>query len=159
VQFQETIQVNAPPGVLWRAVADVERWPEWIATYSEVTWLTAAVPDRQAAAEQAGDGALRPGSRARIRQPRLPEGVWEVTDVQSGTSFSWQSTRPGLTIAARHDLTSLDGGKTSLTLTLSLAGPFASIAGLLAGRITRRSLQHEAAGLKRCAEVAAGTPR
>jgi hypothetical protein len=158
VQFQEKIQVNAAAGVLWRAVAEVERWPEWIPAYTEVTWLTGTVPEPEAGGQQAGDGALRPGNRARIRQLRLPEAVWEVTEVLSGTSFSWQTARPGVTVAARHDLTPLDGGKTELTLTLSVSGPLAPVTGRLAGRLTRRSLQQEAAGLKRCAEVAAGTP-
>jgi hypothetical protein len=85
VQFQEKIQVNAAAGVLWRAVAEVERWPEWIPAYTEVTWLTGTVPEPEAGGQQAGDGALRPGNRARIRQLRLPEAVWEVTEVLSGT--------------------------------------------------------------------------
>ena len=35
------------------------------------------------------------GSRARIKQPRLPTTVWEVTEVVTGRSFTWIAGGPG----------------------------------------------------------------
>jgi hypothetical protein len=40
-------------------------------------------------------GDLGIGSRVEIRQPRLPEAVWEVSEVVEGSdghSFTWQAT-------------------------------------------------------------------
>ena len=151
MQFQTTIEVAAPADVLWQAVADVEHWPEWTPTMNEVTWLT-AMP------AASPTGALVPGGQARIRQPGLPELVWEVTDVRPGESFTWRTATAGVTATAVHEIRPLPGERAELTLGLAQAGPLARIVGLLSSRRTRQALQQEAEGLKRCAEVAATTP-
>jgi hypothetical protein len=141
--------------VLWRAVADVEHWPEWTATINEVTWLTAAA----AGLEPDGDDSpLQPGGRARIRQPRMPDLVWEVTEVRPGVSFTWQARMAGVTATGTHEVRPRAGDRAELILGLAQSGPLAGVAGLLTGRRTRQSVQQEAEGLKRCAEVAASTP-
>jgi uncharacterized membrane protein len=149
VHFETIVQVDAPASLVWQAVADVERWPEWTPTINEVTWLTGA------GADDAIAGPLRPGGRARIRQPRLPELIWEVTAVNPGSSFTWRAKTAGVAAVGTHQVRPLTEDRAELTLGLSQLGPLAPILGLLARRRTRSYLQQEAAGLKRCAEVAA----
>jgi len=150
MQFQVTVQVGAPASVLWQAVADVEEWPQWTPTMNEVTWLTST--------PAGGGGPLQPGSRARIRQPRMPQLIWEVTEVRPGTSFTWQAQSAGLTTTGTHEVRSLGADRAELTLGLAVSGPLAPVVGFLTRGRARRSVQQEAEGMKRCAEVAASAP-
>lgn len=158
VQLETSVQVETSAEQAWQAVADVEHWPQWTPTMTEVTWLTVAGQDPGQSAA-AGGGPLHPGGRARIKQPGMPKAVWEVTEVVPGTSFTWQSSSPGLRMTGRHQVRSLTGDSAEIILGLAVTGPLAPLVGLLAGRKARRSLRHEADGLKRCAEAAAGAPR
>jgi uncharacterized protein YndB with AHSA1/START domain len=54
-----TVEIKTPPEHVWEVLADVERWSEWTET---VTWVRLL-----------DEGPLRPGSRARISQPKGPE--------------------------------------------------------------------------------------
>ncbi len=135
---ETTVEVNAPAATLWQAVADVEQWPEWTSSMREVSWL-------------AGGGLAR-GSRARVRQPGMPALVWEVTDLEPGSSFIWRTASTGVTAIAFHRIRPVGSDKSELTIGVTQSGPLAGLVGLLSGRRTRRSIKLEADGLKRCAE-------
>ena len=75
VRFMATIDIAARAQLVYEVYTDVERWPEWAASVTSV--------------ERLDQGPLRVGSRARIKQPRLPTTVWEVTEVVAGRSFTW----------------------------------------------------------------------
>ncbi len=138
MHFETTVEVNAPAGKLWQAVADVEKWPDWTASTRDVSWQT--------------DGKLRRGGRVRIRQPGMPPLVWEVCDLEPGSSFTWRTTSAGVTATGIHTVRPLGPDKAELTLAIDQAGPLSRFVGLLAGRHTRRLVRLEADGLKRCAE-------
>lgn len=138
MHFETTVEVSAPAEKVWRAVADVEKWPEWTASMREVSWLTS--------------GELRQGGRARIRQPGQPPLVWEVCELEPGSSFTWRTAIPGVTTTAIHRVRPVGTDKAELTIGIAQCGPMAGLLGLLAGRRTRRSVSLEADGLKRCAE-------
>ena len=76
--FVTTRHIDAPAQSLWEVLFDVARWPEWTPTIDSVELLD--------------DGPLQVGSRARIRQPRLPRATWQVTEVVEGRSFTWEAT-------------------------------------------------------------------
>lgn len=86
--LQHTVTIAAPPERVWAVVVDVERWPERIPTVDAVERLDA--------------GPLAVGSRTRLQQPRLPTAVWTVTELADGSSYTWESSSPGVTSDVPH---------------------------------------------------------
>src|SRR5690606_6035999 len=80
VEFEVTIEIDAPPERVWAVMSDVERWHEWTASITSVELIDAE--------------ALAPGVRARVKQPRLPRAVWKVTSLDPGHSFEWETRNP-----------------------------------------------------------------
>ena len=80
--LQHTVTIAAPPERVWAVIVDVARWPERIPTVDSV--------------ERLDDGPLTVGSRTRLRQPKLPEAVWTITELDQGRSFTWESRSPGI---------------------------------------------------------------
>jgi hypothetical protein len=142
VQHEVSVDVGCAPETVWSVLIDVARWPEWTASMTSV--------------EPLAPGPLVVGSRVRIKQPKLPAAVWEVTDLQAQRSFSWAVRRPGYTAVADHELAGADG-RTTVTLRFRPRGLLAPILGTLAGGIIRRYVQMEADGLKRRCESQART--
>jgi uncharacterized protein YndB with AHSA1/START domain len=133
-----TVDIAAPPERAWQAVADVEDWPRWTTSMGDVKRLD--------------EGPLRVGSRARIKQPGLPVYVWEVTDLDEGTSFTWVARTPGVVAWAGHEVVATADGS-RLTLSLAWTGVFGGLAGALMGRRTCKSIMRDAEGHKACAEI------
>jgi uncharacterized membrane protein len=138
MRYQTSVVIDARPEVVWSVLADVERWPEWTATMRSVRWL--------------GADRLERGARAQVAQPKLPNAVWEVTEVDPGKSFTWVSRRTGVAVAATHLVGADDAGWTGVELIIEMTGALAWLAASLTGRLSRSYLAIEAAGLKRRAE-------
>ena len=138
MRFEATTEVAAPTRRVFDVYADVERWPEWTTSVTSVERLDA--------------GPLRVGSRARIKQPRLPTAVWEVTDLVPGTSFTWVARGPGVVTTGLHEVVpTAQGDRARATAVLEQAGPFGTVLGRLTRRLTNRYLETELNGLKaRC---------
>ncbi len=139
MRVETTVDIDAPAERVWEVMADVERWPEWTASVAR--------------AERLDDGPLRLGSRARLKQPRFPPAVWEVTELEPGRSFAWTAKNVGLTSVGRHRVFGRGDGGATVTLTLDQEGPLAPLLALLSGRLTRRYVDTEAQGLKRRCEA------
>jgi uncharacterized membrane protein len=138
--FETSLGVAAPAERVWAVLVDVERAPEWTASMTEVRLL--------------GDGPLAVGSRVRIKQPKLPPIVWEVTDLDPGRSFSWRAGGPGFTTIGEHRVTSEGPRRAMATLGIRRTGPLAGVADRLFGKVDRRYVTIEAEGLKRRSEAA-----
>jgi carbon monoxide dehydrogenase subunit G len=136
------IDIQAAPDACWAAVTDVELWPRLTPSVTSV--------------ERMDDGALRVGSRTRIKQPRMAAIVWEVTDLEPGVAFTWVGRSPGVTTTAGHVLEPV-ADRTRLTLTVDHHGPLAGLIARLTARRTARYLNLEANGLKSCAETGVAT--
>ncbi|MBD3924416.1 SRPBCC family protein [Nocardioides cavernae] len=139
--LEHTVTIDAPPERVWGLLVDVERWPERIPTVDSV--------------ERLDEGPLTVGSRTRLRQPKLPEAVWTVTELDEGRSFVWESRSPGVSITASH-LVEPQAGATRLTLAVTISGPMAPVGWLMTKGLTRRYVETEAASLTRAAEDGAG---
>jgi len=133
-----TTAVDAPPEAVWGLFVDVERWPEMSESISDV--------------RRVDSGPLRVGSEAIVRQPRLPQARWRVTEMAPGRSFIWQTSFPGVTSVGGHTVDA-DGQRSMVTLTLRVHGPLARPVYALTRARSRRYLAMEAAGFKRAAEA------
>ncbi|SEG53354.1 Polyketide cyclase / dehydrase and lipid transport [Thermomonospora echinospora] len=138
MRYEITADIDAPAERVWEVLVDVERWPEWTASMDEVRRLE--------------DRPFGTGATVRIKQPKLPTAVWEVTDFVPGSSFTWVSKSSGITSTAVHELTSAPGGPVTVRLVFDQSGPLAPLLGVFAGRLVRRYLTLEAEGLKRRSE-------
>lgn len=134
-----TVNIHADPERVWAVLSNVERWHEWTASITSIERLDA--------------GPLAVGSRARVRQPRLPTATWQVTELNAGRSFTWVTRSPGMLITGRHTVEASSDGSC-----VTLATHFSGVLGPLVARLTRdlnqRYVALEAQGLKaRCEDV------
>jgi uncharacterized membrane protein len=131
---EDSIEIDAPPQVVWDVFSDVERWPEWTAS---VTSLTGR------------DGpALAVGKRFAIKQPGLQKLIWKVAEIEPGTSWTWVHRSPGVQVTARHFVTGLPGGRTLVRQELDQRGVLGALVARLTVKRTKRFLAMEAQGLK-----------
>jgi hypothetical protein len=74
-------------------LSDLEAWPRRIDTVETVELLTPS--------------PLTRGSRVRLKQPKLPEGVWDVTAWDVPSYFEWMQKTGGTTSVAGHRVEAL----------------------------------------------------
>jgi uncharacterized protein YndB with AHSA1/START domain len=137
MEFNISVDIAAPPDVVWSVMSDIERWHEWTASVRGIRLLD--------------KGPLRIGSRALIRQPRFPPAVWTVTALDPGHSFTWVTRGPGMRVTAHHSVARIPGGSHA-TLQLHYEGAIGRLIARLTQTITSRYLGLEADGLKRRSE-------
>ena len=139
MRFEASIDVAASAQLVFDVYADVERWPEWTESVTSV--------------ERLDDGPLRVGARTRVRQPRLPVAVWEVTELIAGRSFTWVARGPGVRTTATHAVTpaGTDTSRSLVTATLDQEGLLGPLVGRMTKGLTERYIDMELRGLKaRC---------
>lgn len=136
--FRTTVEIAAPADRVWSIISDVERWHEWTASITSI--------------ERLDTGPLRVGSRALVRQPRLPRNEFEVTALEEGRGFDWESKSPGLRGIGHHWIERTATG-CRVTLGVDFRGPLAWLVSRLYGRLTQRYIELEAEGLKRRSEA------
>ena len=140
MRFEQSIDIDAGQQRVWDVLTDIEAWPQRIETVDVVELLTPA-PVGQA-------------SRVRLKQPRLPEGTWEVTAWEAPSFFEWRQKTSGVTSVAGHRVQALEEGRSRLTLTLEMRGLLVPVVGLFYKDLTNRYMTIEAEGMKRAAESA-----
>jgi hypothetical protein len=141
VKLERTVHIDAPPGLVWQVMTDIERWPEW-------TPSTISVQRRD-------EGALRVGSEATVELRRAPKATWTVTTLDEGRSFYWRSApRFGPAVLAGHVIEP-DGDGALVTLSIEPRGFVGALLSPLIVALSRANVEAEAAGLKRrCEELA-----
>ena len=137
------ITIDAPVEVVWSVFTDVERWPTWASSFTSVELI---------------NGPMRLGAQARIRQPRLPTVVWEVTKWEPGRSWTWAASGPGARTEASHVLTP-SGSGTRAEQTIVSSGPLGRAIAFISRSLTQRYLAIEAAGLKQRSEQIAAAAK
>jgi uncharacterized protein YndB with AHSA1/START domain len=134
---ETSISIDAPPERVWGIMTDVERWPEWTATVAK--------------AKRVDAGDFRVGSKARLKQPRVPTMTWTVSALEDGRSFEWTARAPGVRSVAGH-LIQQEGTGSRVTLWVEQNG---LVVKLMDGRFAKMAdeyLHIEAAGLTRRCE-------
>jgi len=135
---EDSIEIDAPPQLVWDVFSDVERWPEWTASVTSLVGRDG--PD------------LAVGKRFAIKQPGMQKLVWRVTEIDPGSSWTWVQRSPGVLVTARHDVIAQPGGRTLVRQQLDQRGVLGSLVGRLMVKKTKRFLALEAQGLKARAE-------
>ena len=140
MRFEKSIDIDAPQERVWEVLSAIEAWPERIETVDSVELLTPA--------------PITTGSRVRLKQPKLPEGTWDVTVWDPPSYFEWTQKMTGATSVAGHRVEALEEGRARLTLTLEMRGFLIAIIGVFYKDLTNRYMNPEAEGMKRAAESA-----
>jgi uncharacterized membrane protein len=138
MRFEKSIDIDAPQQRVWEVVSSLEAWPRRIETVETLELLTPA--------------PITNGSRVRLKQPKLPEGTWDVTAWDAPSFFEWRQKAGGITNVAGHRVAALRDGRARLTLTLDMGGVLAPIMAPLYRNLTNRYMTIEAEGMKRAAE-------
>ena len=140
MRFAESIDIDAQHERVWEVLSDLEAWPRRIETVDVVELLTPA--------------PMSKGSRVRLKQPKLPEGTWDITVWDAPSYFEWCQKSGGITSVAGHRVEMLEEGRSRLTLSLDMRGPLIPVIGLFYRGLTNRYMTIEAQGMKRAAESA-----
>jgi uncharacterized membrane protein len=140
MRFEQSIDIDASQQRVWDVLSDLEAWPQRIETVNVVELLTPT--------------PLGEGSRVRLKQPKLPEGTWDVTVWDAPSYFEWSQKSGGVTNVAGHRVEALEEGRSRLTLTLDMRGLLVPIVALFYRGLTNRYMTIEAQGMKRAAESA-----
>jgi uncharacterized membrane protein len=140
MQFVKSIEIDASQHRVWEVLSDIEAWPQRIETVDTVELLTPA--------------PLTNGSRVRLKQPKLPEGVWDITAWDAPSYFEWTQKATGATSVAGHRVEALGEGRARLTLTLDMRGFLIPVVALFYKGLTNTYMTLEAEGMKRAAETA-----
>jgi len=139
MHFEKAIEIAAPQQRVWDVLSDLEAWRPRIETVDAVELLT--------------PGPISKGSRVRLRQPKLPEGIWDITVWDAPSYFEWTQKNSGITTVAGHRVEALGEGRSRLTLTLDMRGFLSPMVMFYKG-LTSRYMNLEAEGMKRAAETA-----
>jgi len=140
MRFEESIDIDAQHERVWEVLSDLEAWPRRIETVDVVELLTPA--------------PMSKGSRVRLKQPKLPEGTWDITVWDAPSYFEWRQKSGGITSVAGHRVEMLEEGRSRLTLSLDMRGPLIPVIGRFYRGLTNRYMTIEAQGMKRAAESA-----
>jgi hypothetical protein len=133
MRYETSTTTAAGPSRLWAVLSDVERWPEWIEVYEEVS--------------RAEHGQLKVGDQAHVKQKGLAAGDWTVTELEEGRVFAWESRQPGVRIVGRHLVDAAPSGGSRLTLQLEMTGWLSGLMGALLGKRSRQYVDLECARL------------
>src|SRR5215210_3294821 len=108
MRFENSVEIDAPQQRVWEVLSDLEAWPQRIETVDVVEVLSPPPISR--------------GSRVRLKQPKLPEGTWDVTVWNAPSYFEWTQKTGGTTSVAGHRVQPLGERRARLTLTLDMRG-------------------------------------
>jgi uncharacterized membrane protein len=97
MRFEKSIEIDAPQQRVWDVLSALEAWPQRIETVDVVELLTPA--------------PITKGSRVRLKQPKLPEGTWDITVWDAPSYFEWTQKTGGTTSVAGHRVEALGEGR------------------------------------------------
>lgn len=132
-EYTVSIDIQALPERVWAIMSDIRRWHEWTPSVTSIRRLD--------------EGPLRVGSRAMIRQPKVPPALWRVTEIDEGRHFTWTTGSPIARATGQHGVEALGDGSRA-TLSLEYSGILGGMLARFLDDLNRRYLTMEANGLK-----------
>lgn len=138
MNLEARVRIDAPATLVWELFTDVRGWPSFTPSVTSVEALE--------------DPDIAVGRRFRIKQPKLPTLIWEVSAVAPAQSWTWVARSVGVTTTAAHHVTPTGPESCLVTQIIDQRGPLSGVAGLFTRRMTRRYLSLEGNGLKAAAE-------
>jgi uncharacterized protein YndB with AHSA1/START domain len=117
---EDSVEIAAPPQLVWDVFTDVEHWPDWTSSVTSLVELDAP--------------ALAVGRRFAIKQPGMSKLVWTVTEIEPGSSWTWVQRSPGVLVSARHDVIAQPDGRTLVSQQLDQRGVLGALVGRLDGQ-------------------------
>jgi len=139
-KYSTSIIINASQEVIWKVLSDVTYWNEWTPTITKVEVLD--------------QPELKLGNRYKIVQPKLQPAVWTVVVLTPPSSFTWESSKPGILMVAEHNIKSTRANQCELKLTFAFEGLFGEIIGRMYGKMVESYIVIEAQSLKKRVESA-----
>jgi hypothetical protein len=133
MHLEHTIEIAAPPSLVWEVTAEMPSWPQWTPTMTAV--------------EPLEPGPVGVGSRYRVKQPRMPAGIWTVTVLDPPERLVWETQRWGLRLVATHHVSAF-GPRTRSYLALDLDGVVGQVIWPVFQWIAPKFLVQENQGLK-----------
>ena len=140
MRFEQSIEIDAQQQRVWDVLSDLEAWPKRIETVDIVELLTPP--------------PVAIGSRVRLKQPKLPEGTWDITVWDAPSYFEFRQKSRGIISVAGHRVDALEEGRSRLSLSLDMRGLLIPVIALSYKGLTNRYMTIEAQGIKRAAESA-----
>ena len=132
--YDASTSIAASGESVWRVLAEVAAWPEWLPTVESVQPL---------------DGnPLSVGFRYIVRQPKLRPATWIVTELEPPRRFVWEARSPGLLMVAEHTIEERSPGSSNVNLRFSFTGVLGPLIGRLFRSVTQQYLAQEAASLR-----------
>lgn len=138
MRFETSVDIAARKQRVWEVLGDLEAWPRRMETVELVELLTPP--------------PIAEGSRVRLKQPKLPEGTWDITVWDPPTYFEFRQSSRGISSVAGHRVEAVDEGRSRLTLTLDMRGFLIPVIALFSKGMTNRYLASEAQGMKQACE-------
>lgn len=139
MRFEKSVEIDAPRQRVWDVLSDIEAWPR-IVRLVEVAEVVTPPP-------------LMIGGTVRLREHKLPEGLWDVTAWDAPVSFELTQRAGGVTTVALHRVDALGDDRSRLTLTLEMRGLMVALIGVFFRKATRNHLDQQAEDIKHAAEA------
>jgi uncharacterized membrane protein len=133
MQYEVAVDIAAPAEKIWTVLRDVEHWTDWSPTIDGIT--------------RSDEKPFDVGSRAQVRQPKMQPMTWEVTGLDEGRSFVWQTKTMGVTMVAGHYIEE-SNGVSHVRLTIDMTGTLAPVLNALGGKKARHYVDLEGSSLK-----------
>ena len=140
--ISKNIMINADPKHIFSVWTDIENWKLWTSSIKRITIIN--------------DIKFCKGTKARIVQPKLLPGVWEITEIEKDKYFIWVSESIGLKMTGKH-IIEKKNNITNVESTIIYEGIFAKLLYRLTSSLTSQYLTMEINGLKdQCEKCWAG---
>ena len=137
MQFEERIEIHAPPQTVFALYANVPAWATWD-------------PDVRSSSIT---GSFASGSTGKLKSKNGPEARITFTEVVADKSFTVESKLPLCVMRFEHEITPTATGTTAVHR-VSFSGILAPLFSRVIGTQIRKGLPKTMAGLKRAGEQA-----